>query len=1492
MAAQITDTNNMPALLPGTMQLVAELTARFRTGNALTTKDLLSIATRHFGATLGAGRYDLRYLYDLAEAALYQVVQQQFSFSANSDVSAEIAQLETLASLLPTQNVRTHEQSLYQQFSSPLPLGCIAVRLLNLGPQDTVIEPSSGTGALAVLARLTGATIITNELSAARRNILREVLGFQPFGVDAEKLDDLLPTGLRPTAVLMNPPFSSTAGRLSRNNSLYGARHIESALRRLQKGGRLVTIAGRGMALDRERMQGWWKRMAARYTVIANVSLPRNLFAKSGTAFDTQLIVIEATGPTTGESWPEQLGCISYGAAATLTEVYQLGSSRTPATRATSLPPPSSTYVPLVPQPAAASPVSVASSVPVTPSQDALIPHEDRDGNGFVPYVAARLRGGAEHPAQLVETASMAAVTPPPITYRPSLPPEVVIDGLLSNTQLERVCYAGQRHEQRLPSGARAGYILQDGTGAGKGRVLAAVILDNFFKGRRRSLWLSISNQLLESTRRDLTALGASDISLCQLNDYDVKQEIALGDGVLFCSYSTLISRAKHGDRTRMEQILEWLGDEGVVIFDESQRAQHAFASGNGEPTLTGQAVVDLQDHVARPNLRFVYSSATTVTEVSHMAYMSRLGLWGIDTSFPGGFTEFLSEIEQGGVGSMEMTSRSMKALGIASCASLSYGRDFRSGLAVEYSEVFHDLTQDQREIYDAAARAWQVCLANMEEALEITGSGKRQRATALSNFWGYHQAFFRQLITAFKVPLCISETEKALAQNESVIISIIGTAESKSKALVTRAIADGNSLAHLDFSPRATLCGMVERAFPVQLYEQKEDPATKTIITVAVTDDKGKPVQCEEAVRMRDALLAELSDLVLPDNPLDQIINHFGPDRVAEITGRRKRLIREPITGEVRYVTRAPKGVPMAKINVHETEQFQAGAKDISVISAAGSTGISLHASLEERNQKRRCHIVLELAWSAVLQMQSFGRSHRSHQAMPPRYVLLSTNVGGERRFSATIARRLQSLGALCKGDRNAADGGSQLSRYAFETTEGRAAVDLLYRRIIAGARVPGIPDPKQALRDMGLLVKTDKGEEIRDRDRFHVGRFLNRILSLCLAIQNPLFDYYSDLFDQCVLHAKATGTYDEGVQDIRARSIQLAGEPQVVHVDKTTGAVTEHFTLAVEIDSERITFADAQSIFNSRPGAFYRNNKTGHIVAAAQSGSHTNPATGDTYRNYSISKPEGTRLFYIHESELKSKYKRIKPDIAEPWWNTQYDATPATQQYELHLIAGAVLPLWQKLKTAKDAQLKVVRVVTGEGQRIVGVKIPRNRVQQVLRALGIATAITEPAAIISAVIADDDHFELADGLSLARTRIYGETYVEVMGVTHHKFTEMRNLGLLNMRIDYQQRFLLPTDRAEAEVILPALLEKYPCTVDASADIAVEVPVVSASLQSLTVAASVDIFDLMQISRPTTQPTSGLASPLPSTAVSPAPANAALVSGQLTFWAMMERAA
>ncbi len=121
----------------------------------------------------------------------------------------------------------------------------------------------------------------------------------------------------------MNPPFSSTGGRVTKDNPVCGARHVASALRRLKDGGRLVAIVSEAMSFYHPGFSEWWQRIACLCNVRANLTLDGKEYARYGASPDVQILVIDKTGATPGQNWREQLKHISRGSAATLEDAWE-----------------------------------------------------------------------------------------------------------------------------------------------------------------------------------------------------------------------------------------------------------------------------------------------------------------------------------------------------------------------------------------------------------------------------------------------------------------------------------------------------------------------------------------------------------------------------------------------------------------------------------------------------------------------------------------------------------------------------------------------------------------------------------------------------------------------------------------------------------------------------------------------------------------------------------------------------------------------------------------------------------------------------------------------------------------------------------------------------------------------------------------------------------------------------------------------------------------
>lgn len=1048
---------------------------------------------------------------------------------------------------------------------------------------------------------------------------------------------------------------------------------------------------------------------------------------------------------------------------------------------------------------------------PVSESQinaektDRQIDDRARRENDPLIYQPHWITGGAKHPGLIVETPGLANVAPPPITYRPSLPHRLNDLALVSAVQFERIVYAGQAHSQHLANGARAGISIGDGTGAGKTSSLAGIILDNWFSGRRKTVWFSVKTDLIEAVREEFERLGFR-VPIRLINDYTPEQNILLREGIIFCTYKSLIAKSKTGER-RVCQIMRWLGNDGLEIFDEGHKAKHAFADENGKATQTGAAVLEVQDPDLYPEVRVVYSSATAASEVRHLAYQIRLGLWGEGTSFPLGFAQFAEEIEAGGVGAMEMVARDLKAMGRYFCGNLSYGIDPDSGLAVEYREVIHTLTPKQREMYNNMARAWQEVLKNFNRALDITNSSKISRRYVVGQFWAEHQRCFRNLITAFKVPTIIREIESALSEQQSIVVSITGTGEAQTKKQITRAIDEEEAIETLDFSPRETLSRLVENCFPTKVFQEQTDGHSGTTVYVPVLDENGHQLESRVALELKRELLDRLSLLEIPEHPLDQLVNYFGTENVAEMTGRKKRLIKN-LSGRFEYRARQIPGVPNRLINLFEKNCFQNKDKRIAIMSEVASTGDSLHASRKVRNQQRRYHIAAELKWSADKQVQDFGRTHRTDQFAPPIYGLVFTELGGETRFSATIARRLGTLGALTKGDRRAEKAGN-LDKYNLESKTGRAALNVVFTRILNGEEIIGLENPRAALIDMGLLAGGNERNEITPAERTNIPRFLNRLLSLEVERQNALFDYFYQTFLETIEHLKAKGKIDDGMEDLKALSVKMLQSPQILYTDVLTGANTIYYKLEITVPTRPARFEEISQFDGVY---FYENRSTGEFVAVRPTLAHTDPETGERYQMVSVSRPAGYNLLYIRESELNSRYKIVSKAQARAWWQTEQARIPPTEQKTVHILSGALLPIWKNLKKLQATGLNIVRTTTDDGVRLVGVNIASECVKEIRRAFGIWQNAAGTAEEIIRVVRDENEIiELLGEMRIRQTRFQGNRLIEICPSVFEQIRELRETALINIIQNSRNRFFLPENEKLALEVLEKVLKAYP---------------------------------------------------------------------------------
>ena len=1379
---------------------------------------------RAFGGSDAAGAWDWKTAYDACEAVAVLFIRKfgPVIRARAGSPAGELSMLSKIAALLPTHTRRSEESQALQQFSTPIALGFVAASAAAITPADLVLEPSAGTGLLAIFAELAGSRLVLNELAESRAALLGQLFpSAATTRYDAAHIHDHLDGAVRPSVVLMNPPFSAAA-HVDGAVADAALRHVASALARVTEGGRLVAITGASLAPDHPSGREAFVRLQERGRVVFSAAVDGRVYARHGTTVETRLTVIDRVPADDPRSFPASPG-LAPDVGTLLQWVMSNVPSRFPVEGAAALPAP---IHPVAVRPSrrlAQQPLAVAGSsleragtelayetVDWKPAEGGSLTEALYEGYDLQ---SIRIAVARPHPTRLVQSAAMASVAPPKPAYRPHLPANVISGGLLSDAQLESVIYAGEAHAGHLagswvvdetfdlvsaaPDDAenavrfRRGWMLGDGTGAGKGRQVAGILLDNWLKGRRRAVWVSKSDKLIEDAQRDWSALGMERLLVTPLARFRQGIPIRLEQGILFATYATLRTDAREERVSRVRQIVDWLGSDfdGVIVFDESHAMANA-AGGKGErgdqaPSQQGRAGLRLQH--ALPDARIVYVSATGATTVHNLAYAQRLGLWGGE-DFPFATrAEFVQAIEAGGVAAMEVLARDLKAMGLYAARSLSYE-------GVEYELLEHALTPEQIRIYDAYAGAFQIIHNNLDAALQaanVTGErgtlNAQAKSAARSAFESAKQRFFSHLITSMKTPTLIGAIERDLDAGHAAVIQIVSTGE----ALLERRLADiptedwGD--VQVDITPREYVLDYLAHSFPTQLFEPFTDGEGNLSSRPVYRD--GQPVQCRDAVERRDRLIERLASLAPVQGALDQIVQRFGTDLVAEVTGRSRRIVRK---GDRLCVENRP-----GSANLAEAQAFMDDCKRILVFSDAGGTGRSYHADLLARNQRLRVHYLLEAGWKADTAIQGLGRSNRTNQAQPPLFRPIATDVKAEKRFLSTIARRLDTLGAITKGQRQTGGQGLFRADDNLESPYGRAALRQLYLLLFAG-KVEGCS--LTAFEDATGLHLTDQDGSLCE-ELPPITTFLNRLLALTIELQNTLFGVFEDLLRAKIEGAQASGTYDVGVETLTAESLVVT-DRRSLYAHPQTGAESQVFTIRRRERNRPFSLAEALDRADDPRALLLVNAQSGRAAVQVPAPS-VMLDDGEVERRVRLLRPMERTAMSLAALDQTHWEWADRVAFTEAWQRELVEI-PAFTDSDLHVVTGLLLPIWKRLP---DDSMRVYRLQTDAGERVIGRLVSPAWVAQAVSADGVSIA---PADAWAAVLDGRTILELQEGLSLRRARLMGLFRVELCGFTDGMVDRLKAMGLISEIIAWKLRLFVPTG-AEGPAILARLMERYP---------------------------------------------------------------------------------
>lgn len=704
-----------------------------------------------------------------------------------------------------------------------------------------------------------------------------------------------------------------------------------------------------------------------------------------------------------------------------------------------------------------------------------------------------------------------------------------------------------------------------DQTGLGKGRTMAAMARYAALKGRT-TVFLTETPTLFTDFWRDLQDIGSDHLFTPMIVNegvpvYDPKTgetlvsatpkaviQRALAEDVVPPAYNLVLATYSQFNRAPASSAkARWIGGAtrgAQLLLDESHNA-----AGDSNTSRNVAVAIGNADGVA-------YSSATSMKAAKNVLIYAALFPESVDVA---GLPETL---QAGGEVLLEVLSGMMARDGVFirrehDLSALRFNQV--EGVATKERNIdLSDKLSEILELMSLAAGDLNALVSErnkeihrlLENMSDSERAGNRMGAVSM-NFGSRLFAIYRQFQMAIKIDLAVDRCVAALEAGKKPVVVMENTMESLLRDLVFDHRDDpdmddvdviGTGLAlqagSTDLPRGLTFRDVLSRMLH-RLRYYSETSGYGEVRKVMVSSEG-----MLKTLANIESLIDEFPDL--PCSPLDEIRRRVEAAgyTMDELSGRSLRIDErtDPMTGLVTPTVTLQRERPKAQI----VRGFNSGETDALLLTGAGSTGISLHASEKFEDQRQRVLVELQSAADVNKRTQFFGRVNRKGQVSAPEIETLSSGLIGEARPIAMQNAKLRKLSANTTANQDSAALDRNVPDFINEVG------DLVARRYLES-------NPSIAHR-LDITIDLEDAESGFGRqEAYFITKLTSRLVMLRNAEQEAIYEEITAEYQRIIkeLDEKGLNPFKSKELDLKAREVSCAvyegGNP-------ASGSVFEH--------------------------------------------------------------------------------------------------------------------------------------------------------------------------------------------------------------------------------------------------------------------------------------------------------------------------------------------